>query len=180
MTSGFSRENSKSGPGLGRARSRTAQPSLSREIWCRRTKLLSRDQVALDRTGTAQSGGRWSHLSPFSCCACRSVPRPSQPCCPLSPVLPVPLSAAASALRPRYKELPAQKGTPGVAHASRELGRVLTRQGSLWTAGPPGSYSISILCRKPGRGAKSVQVLPGVCVPCRCRRQGPRSGSRLH
>lgn len=55
-------------PGLGRARQGTTRPSLSREIWLKLLALLSRDQVALDRAATAQSGGRWSHSSSCSSC----------------------------------------------------------------------------------------------------------------
>lgn len=108
VTTGFSRETSK----VGRVLAVPAQKQHSRAylarfgVGAKLLRLLSRDQVALDRVDTAQSGGRWSHLSPLSSSA-RSVPRPPQPCCPLLPVLPVPLSAAASALRPRYEGLPA-------------------------------------------------------------------------
>lgn len=117
----------------------SALPSLSREIWWRGDRpwgLLSRDPADLRLADTAQSGGRWSHSSALSSFACRSVPRPPQSCCPLSPGLPAPLSAAASALQPRYEGRPAPRGTPG-RHVRPGNARVLPPPGSSWTSGPP-------------------------------------------
>lgn len=163
-------------------------PSLSREIWWRGDRpwgLLSRDPADLRLADTAQSGGRWSHSSALSSFACRSVPRPPQSCCPLSPGLPAPLSAAASALQPRYEGRPAPRGTPG-RHVHPGNARVLPPPGSSWTSGPPTplprlmSRPTTLCVESLGEGQSRARLPPRVCASCRYRIPSSRSGSKLH
>lgn len=84
-------------------------PPQPRQTWYRESWEAggAGSRVTLARPGRAEPGGpvrcggRWCHLPAASSFACRSAPRPLQPCSPPSPALPAPLSAAASAPRPR-------------------------------------------------------------------------------